>query len=60
MALTYRTDSVTTPVCSPEGAQRNPGEDTVADRFPRISLALHAGYWLRLMPPGAVSSINSA
>jgi len=45
-------DPVTTPACSPDGAQRNPGIDGVAGRFPRISLALHAGYWLHRMLPG--------
>jgi hypothetical protein len=34
---------------SPDGAQRNPGIDGVAGLFPRIPLALHAGYFLRLM-----------
>jgi len=47
---------MTTPVGSPDGAQRNPGIDAIAGRFPRISLALHAGYWLR---PGAVSTIKA-
>ena len=40
-------DSATTPMCSLDGAQRNPGIDAVANHFPRISLALHAGYLLR-------------
>ena len=40
-----------TPACSPDGAQRNPGTGAVADRFPRISLSLHAGYLLRFMLP---------
>jgi len=40
---------MTTQVGSPDGAQRNPGIDGVAGRFPRIPLALHAGYCLRLM-----------
>jgi hypothetical protein len=47
-------DSATIPVSSPDGAQRNPGQDDITERFPRISLSLHAGYWLRLCCPGAV------
>jgi len=35
-------------VGSPDGAQRNPGIDAIAGRFPR--------YWLR---PGAVSTIKA-
>jgi hypothetical protein len=43
--------SAATRMCSLDGAQRNPGIDVVANRFPRISLALHAGYLLRRMRP---------
>jgi hypothetical protein len=46
-----RPDSAITPMCSLDGAQWNPGIDVVANRFPRISLALHAGYLLRGMRP---------
>jgi len=46
---TLSADPMTTQVGSLDGAQRNPGIDGVADRFPRIPLALHAGYFLRLM-----------
>jgi len=42
-------DSVTTPVCSLDGATAESRDEWPCRPFPRISLSLHAGCWLRLM-----------
>ncbi|SRR5712692_5050136 len=47
---TLSVDSVATQVCSPDGAERNPGMDGAVGGLPRISLSLHAGYSLHLSP----------